>query len=84
VALEGVEQLVGKAFDAVGAGDVTVARAPEGQRVDQGFAEDDFAAGDQRFDVEDASAPTFSGRQIQVFRGAGAQVVAQFFCRRVR
>ena len=64
--------VVGEAFDAVGGRDVVEARTPEGQRVDQRLAEDDFLRGDESFDVEDA--PMRTG-EVEVERRADAQLM---------
>lgn len=77
MALEGGDVLIGEALDAVGRRDVAVARTPEGQRVDQGFAQDDLFAGLQRDSVEHAPAAPVACRQVQMLRGAGAQVVQE-------
>ena len=50
---EGLEKFVGKAVGAVGCGDCFHAVAVEGERVDEGFAEDDFSLL-EGFGVEDA------------------------------
>ena len=73
VFLEGGEMVGGEALHAVGCRDVAIAGAPEGERVDERFAQDDFFAGLQGFDVPDAGMGAW---QVEVFGGAGAQFVA--------
>ncbi len=62
---------LGKAVHAVDRGHVAIARAPEGQRVDQRFAQDHvFRHGERRF-VPHAA---MRSRQIQVIGRSGAQI----------
>ena len=63
--------LVGKAVHAVDRGHVAIARAPEGQRVDQRFAQDDFFRRPQRLLVPHSA---MRPRQVQVIVGSGAQI----------
>jgi len=65
VAPHGVQDIVGEALRAIGAGDVLVAGAPEGHGVDQRLTEDDFRGGGERRHVPDAAMRT---GQIQVQR----------------
>jgi hypothetical protein len=74
VRLERGQQLVGEALHAIGRRHVAVARAPEGQRVDQRLGQDDLARGGERGAVED---PGVRARQVQVLGRARAQVVQQ-------
>ena len=68
--------IVGEAFDAIGAGDVAIARTPERQRVDQRFAQDDFLVRLQCLHVEHATA-TLARGQVQMLGCACAQVVQE-------
>lgn len=46
--------VIGETLDTIGGSDVAVARAPERERINQRFAQNDFLAGGERFDVPHA------------------------------
>ena len=61
--------IVGKTFDAITGGNVAIARAPEGHRINQRFAQNDFFTGVQCLHVPHAGV---RARQVQMQRCAGS------------
>lgn len=59
-----------KALDAVGRGDVSETRAPEGERVDERLAQDDLVGGSRRGEVEHAAVRS---PEIEMERGPRSQ-----------
>jgi len=63
----------GEAFDAVARRDVAEAGGPEGEGVDEGFAEDDLLLALEPLGVEDAAVRP---REVEMERRAGLEIVA--------
>ena len=76
------QHLIGKALHTISRGDMAMPSAPEGQRVNDGFTQDDFLAGHtlrlKRGQVEHPAPARGVGRQVQVQRRAVAQSAGHF------